>query len=372
MNFRNTIYQSTSGAIEHLESGSRVIYIGTDITAPALHPGHLITLLKLKLMQDAGHNIIIIFGGGTSLIGDPTDRNQERPLLSAEQIEQNITSIQECVRLVLGDKPKFLNNKDWLCKINFIDMLREVGRLISVNKLVKTDTFHNRLSKNQHLSFLEFAYPVCQAYDFLYLNKEYGCTVQCGGSDQWVNILAGASLKSGLFGITCSLLTDGSGKKISKSTNVNVCIHPKMTTAFDFWQFFRNLPDYTAQQINTWFALSGATDINEIKVDIANYMTTLIHGPNASANAYNQSVKIYEAGDLSSLPLFTLDVPTQLHDVIRILGLAKSGSDARQLIRQGGVLLNSQICNDECKIISISCAIQVRKKGYQITFNQKS
>jgi len=361
------IYQSTAGAAEHLQTGSRTIYFGADITAPALHPGNMIGLLVLRELQKQGHQIILLLGGGTTLIGDPTGRTEERPLLSQETIKKNIVGIEKSMRLVLGDGARVVNNEDWLCKISWMEMLREVGTKMSINKLVKTDTFQKRLDNNHHLSFLEFSYPICQAYDFLYLNTHYGCTMQCGGSDQWANILAGVGLADGLFGITVPLLTDANGNKISKSTYGDAAwINPDLTSAFDLWQWYRNLPDSAAAQLNQWFLISESTEINVIKADIANYMTAIIHGEREANLAAEKSQKIFTEGAVAEFPEVAVEDHLQLFEILATVNFAQSNSEARRLIRQGSVVVNGAICTEECMIPSKPAIIQVGKKGRKL------
>lgn len=354
------VHNCTSGALEHLESGPRTIYMGTDITAKSLHAGHLILLLMLRQMKEAGHNIIIVLGGGTSLIGDPTGRNTQRPMLNTDQIAQDIEGIKQCVHAVLGDGVRFVNNADWLAELRWIDVLRELGPKVSINKLIKTDTFAQRLAEDQGLSFLEICYPLCQAFDFVHLNREYGCTVQCGGSDQWSNILAGARLQDGLFGVTCPLLTDSKGRKISKSTMHGAWINPD-ASAFDLWQFFRNLPDETLGGM-TYLNFNRTADINTQKVQVANCMTALVHGEEAANAACKQATKIYRDGEIGALPECSV-AGGQLYSVLVASGFAKSGGEARRLVRQGAVKVDGVVATDECMVVGKDCSLLVGKRG---------
>ena len=350
------IYNRTEGLVEHLNSGSRTIYMGTDITAKSLHAGHLILLLTLKQLKAGGHNIIIVLGGGTSLIGDPTGRNEQRPMLNPDQIARDIDGIKRCVSAVLGEGVRFVNNADWLSELKWIDVLRDLGPKVSVNKLIKTDTFARRLAEDQGLSFLEICYPLCQAFDFVHLNREYGCTIQCGGSDQWANILAGVRLQGGLFGMTCPLLTDREGRKISKSTitTYNAWLNG---SAFDLWQFFRNLPDGALAGM-TYLDFDRSADINEQKIAVANCMTALVHGEAAAREACVQAAKIYAHGEIEALPV--RDVRgDQLHKALQVLGLANSGAEARRLVRQGAVKVDGVVVRDECVVVEKNCALMV-------------
>jgi tyrosyl-tRNA synthetase len=338
--------------------------MGTDITAKSLHAGHLVLLLMLKRLKDDGHRVVILLGGATSLIGDPTGRNKQRPMLSTEDIQNNIDGIKKSVRAVLGDDIFFVNNADWLSELRWIDMLRQLGPKVSINKLIKTDTFAQRLNNNENLSFLEICYPLCQAFDFVHLNREYECTVQCGGSDQWSNILAGAGLQEGLHGMTCPLLTDSKGRKISKSTTQEAWINPEISTAFELWQFFRNLPDDVILNMH-YVEFNRDAEINQQKAQVASYMTALVHGESATRKAEEQSAHIYAAGMTDALPERKVSAGV-LHKVLRELGLAQSGSAARALVRQGAVKIDGVVVNDECMCIDKECAVMTGKKGYKV------
>lgn len=303
VDWEKLIYQQTQGAVDHLKTGSRTIYMGTDITAPSLHQGHLIALLLLKALKDAGHKIIIVLGGSTSLIGDPTDKDSERPAISRAQISENIDKIRECVELILGKDVTILNNSDWLDKISWIDMIVKYGRKVSVNSLIKTETFHRRLAANKPLSFLELSYPLCQAYDFVFLKEHYDCTVQVGGSDQWSNILTGVHMGECLHAITCPLLLGSNGKKISKSEGKNEWLHPSMGSAFDLWQFFRNLDDETINSMK--YIETDTQDPNERKIQIATHMTSLVYGEQAM-EVQRQAEEIFSKGSIDHYPEFSL------------------------------------------------------------------
>lgn len=361
------VFQETNGTSTHLKTGLRTIYLGTDITAPSLHPGHLVPLLFLKKLREAGHKIIIILGGTTSLIGDPTGRDSQRLALTPADIQQNIDRIRDCISLVLGPETLILNNADWLTDIKWIDMIREIGSKISVNKLIKTDTFECRLQNNQPLSFLEICYPLCQAYDFMHLNKQYGCTIQCGASDQWANILTGTHLIDGMFGITCPLLTDHQGRKISKTTHQTVWLHPSLNTAFELWQFFKNLPDHSAQQLLAMLPELSNEDINTSKTSLAEYLTALVHGNQEARKASQQAQAIFVTGNLDALPILTLPNNSYLlHELVSATKIAETKSKARQLIRQNAVKIDNQQVVNEATTINLPCTITIGKKGYRL------
>jgi tyrosyl-tRNA synthetase len=360
------LFQETQGASAHLLSEPRTIYMGTDITAPSLHPGHLVPLLMLKAMQDAGHRIIVLLGGATSLIGDPTDRNSQRPLLTSADVSKNINTIKECVNMILGTQVLIVNNADWLSQIRWIDMIRQIGTKISVNKLIKTDTFAKRLESNLPLSFIEICYPLCQAYDFYHLHKEYGCTVQCGASDQWANILAGTNLVGGAFGITCPLLTDSNNRKLSKSTHNTAWLHPSLTTPLELWQYFKNLADHAAIQLIAMLDIQTTPNINDTKSALAEHLTGLIHGTTKAKQATAKANAMF-AGDSDAFPVRILHKPSyRLYELVHQAGIVTTNTQGRQLVRQHAVKINNNTISDECAVITLPCTIVVNKHRYRL------
>ena len=348
-------------------------YIGFDATAKSLHVGSLIQIMMLRWLQKCGGKPIVLMGGGTTKIGDPSFRADERPLLTDAQIDENIAGIKRAFSpyVAFGDGPNdaiMVNNAEWLDSLNYIGFLRDIGRHFSVNRMLSFESVKSRLDREQSLSFLEFNYMILQAYDFLELNRRYGCLVQMGGSDQWGNIVNGVDLTRRVidhevFGLTSPLLTTSDGKKMGKSQSGAVWLNGDMFSPYEFWQFWRNTTDadvgrflklYTElplEECNRLGALRGA-EINAAKAILANEVTTLLHGPEAAATAEATAREVFERGGIGE------DLPTvvvgaeELSEGLGIVqlfvraGLAASGKDAKRLIAEGGARVNDDIVTD--------------------------
>eukprot|EP00913_Durusdinium_trenchii_P008277 g7774.t1 len=304
-------------------------YIGFDPTAPSLHAGGLIQIMMLHWMQQTGHRPISLMGGGTGMVGDPSFKDDARQLMTIDTIESNIASIKRVFAnyLSYGEGAKdamMINNGDWLRDINYLEFLRDVGRHFSVNRMLSFDSVKTRLDREQSLSFLEFNYMILQAYDFVELNKRYGCRLQMGGSDQWGNIVNGIDLghRMGtpqLYALTSPLLTTASGAKMGKSLNGAVWLNPDMLSAYDFWQYWRNTEDadvsrflklYTTLPMDEIARLSalGGAEINEVKKILATEVTAMLHGRQNAEQAAETARKTFEEGALAdNLP--SIDVP---------------------------------------------------------------
>ncbi len=342
-------------------------YIGFDATAKSLHVGSLIQIMTLRWLQKTGHKPITLMGGGTTKVGDPSFRADERPLLTPAQIDDNIGGIKQVFAKYLeyGDGPSdalMINNAEWLDGLNYLDFLRDIGRHFSVNRMLAFESVKSRLDREQSLSFLEFNYMILQAYDFLELNRRYGCRVQFGGSDQWGNIVNGIDLTRRvldhqIFGMTTPLLTTSDGKKMGKSADGAVWLNADMRSPYEFWQFWRNTTDadvgrflklYTelpVDECDRLGALEGA-EINAAKIRLANEVTTLCHGAAAAAAAESTSHDVFEKGgvgdDLPTLSLSASDIGDGISIVQLIVksGLAKSGKEAKRLISENGARLD--------------------------------
>jgi tyrosyl-tRNA synthetase len=342
-------------------------YIGFDATAKSLHVGSLIQIMTLRWLQKTGHKPITLMGGGTTKVGDPSFRADERPLLTSEQIDDNIGGIKQVFAKYLdyGDGPSdalMINNAEWLDGLNYLDFLRDIGRHFSVNRMLAFESVKSRLDREQSLSFLEFNYMILQAYDFLELNRRYGCLIQFGGSDQWGNIVNGIDLtrrvlENQIFGLTTPLLTTSDGKKMGKSADGAVWLNADMRSPYEFWQFWRNTTDadvgrflklYTelpVDECDRLGALEGS-EINAAKIQLANEVTTLCHGAEAAATAETTSRDVFEKGgvgdDLPTLSLTTSDIGDGISIVQLIVksGLAKSGKEAKRLISENGARLD--------------------------------
>jgi tyrosyl-tRNA synthetase len=348
-------------------------YIGFDATAKSLHVGSLIQIMMLRWLQKCGGKPIVLMGGGTTKIGDPSFRADERPLLTDDQINDNIAGIKRAFSpyVTFGDGPNdavMVNNAEWLDQLNYIGFLRDIGRHFSVNRMLSFESVKSRLDREQSLSFLEFNYMILQAYDFLELNRRYGCLVQMGGSDQWGNIVNGVDLtrrviEHEVYGLTSPLLTTSDGKKMGKSANGAVWLNGEMLSPYEFWQFWRNTTDadvgrflklYTelpVAECDRLGALAGS-EINLAKVVLANAVTTLLHGAEAAAAAEATAREVFEKGGIGDdLPTVALSI-AEVADGVGIVqlfvraGLAASGKDAKRLITEGGAKVNDEIVTD--------------------------
>ena len=355
------------GLDEALSQGVVPAYIGYDATAQSLHVGHLLNIMMLRWLQKTGHKPITLMGGGTTKVGDPSFRSDERPLLGPEQIDANIKGMQQVFDryLAYGNAPTdaiMLNNAEWLDGLNYLEFLRDIGRHFSVNRMLAFESVKSRLDREQSLSFLEFNYMILQAYDFLELNRRYGCLLQMGGSDQWGNIVNGIDLTrrvldQEIYGLTSPLLTTSDGRKMGKSAGGAVWRNADMLSPYEFWQFWRNTTDadtgrflklYTelpTDECDRLGSLAGS-EINEAKIILANEVTTLLHGAEAAATAEATAREVFEQGgvgdDLPTLELSSGDIADGISivQVIVRAGLAKSGKEAKRLIAENGARMN--------------------------------
>ena len=358
-------------------------YIGFDATASSLHAGSLIQIMMLHWMQQTGHKPIALMGGGTSMIGDPSFKDEARKLLTAEAIEDNLKGIRQCFAnyLSFGDGANdamMINNADWLMGLNYVDFLRDVGRHFSVNRMLSFDSVKLRLDREQSLSFLEFNYMILQAYDFVELNRRHDCRAQMGGSDQWGNIVNGIDLghKLGtpqLYALTSPLLTTSSGAKMGKTATGAVWLNAEMLSVYDFWQYWRNTEDadverflklYTTlamDEIAKLAALDGS-EINEAKKVLATEVTAMLHGRSAAEEAAETARKTFEEGIAAEtlpsvgVPSGELDAGVGLLTLMVQAGFAKSNGEARRHIQGGAVRINDQTVNDEKAVISSGMA----------------
>ncbi len=361
------------GLDEALQKGGAPGYIGFDATAKSLHVGSLIQIMMLRWLQKTGNKPIVLMGGGTTKVGDPSFRADERPLLGPDQIDDNISGIKRAFSSYVnfGDGPTdalMLNNAEWLDGLNYLDFLRDIGRHFSVNRMLSFESVKSRLDREQSLSFLEFNYMILQAYDFLELHRRYGCILQMGGSDQWGNIVNGIDLTrrvidGHIFGLTSPLLTTSDGKKMGKSHNGAVWLNGDMVSPYEFWQFWRNTTDadvgrflklYTELPIDECDrlgALQGA-EINDAKIILANEVTTLLHGKDAAHAAEATAREVFERGgvgdDLPQLVLSTAELADGI-SVVQLFvraGLVKSGKEAKRLIAEDGARMDDAPVTD--------------------------
>ena len=361
------------GLDEALCKGGMPAYIGFDATASSLHVGSLIQIMMLRWLQKTGSRPITLMGGGTTKVGDPSFRADERPLLTPDMIDQNIAGIKKVFSAYLdyNDMPNgamMINNAEWLDELNYLEFLRDIGRHFSVNRMLSFESVKSRLDREQSLSFLEFNYMILQAYDFLELHNRYGCMLQMGGSDQMGNIINGMELtrrvaEDRVFGLTSPLLTTSDGKKMGKSQNGAVWLNADMLSPYEFWQFWRNTTDadvvrflklYTelpVAECDHLGALAGS-EINDAKVILANEVTALLHGAEAAKAAEATAREVFEKGGVGDdLPTLTLS-NDEIGDGVSIVqlivksGLVTSGKEAKRLIAENGAKLNDEPLTD--------------------------
>ncbi len=358
---------------DSLMAGPVTAYIGYDATAKSLHVGHLLNIMMLRWLQKTGHRPITLMGGGTTKVGDPSFRSDERPLLDEAQIGENIDGMQQVFQRYLSYDDStgamMLNNAEWLDQLKYIEFLRDIGRYFSVNRMLSFESVKSRLDREQSLSFLEFNYMILQAYDFLELNRRYGCTLQMGGSDQWGNIVNGIDLTrrvagTEVFGLTSPLLTTADGRKMGKSAGGAIWLNADMLSPYEFWQFWRNTMDadvgrflkyYTELPVDECDRLGTlqGSEINEAKVILANAVTTLLHGADAAQAAEATAREVFEKGgtgdDLPTLELSAADLVDGGVSVVQLIvktGLAKSGKEAKRLISENGARIDDAPLTD--------------------------
>jgi tyrosyl-tRNA synthetase len=364
---RGYIHQITDGAAldARCQSGVVCAYIGFDATADSLHIGSLVQIMLLRRLQQAGHRPIVLMGGGTTKVGDPSGRDETRQLLTEQQINSNIEGLRATFAnfLTFDDSATgaiMANNDDWLAHLQYIEFLRDVGRHFTVNRMLTMDSVKMRLEREQPLTFLEFNYMIMQGYDFVELFKRHGCALQMGGSDQWGNIVQGVELgrrmcDAHLFGLTSPLITTSSGAKMGKTASGAVWLNPQRLSPYDYWQYWRNTEDADVGRFLRMFTelplaeiarleqLKDA-EINVAKEFLATEATRLCHGETAARESAATAAHAFAGSAAEGLPTFTLKSgePVLVIDVAVALGMASSKSEARRLVEQGGVRLNDQ------------------------------
>ena len=363
----------------YCSKGVPTAYTGYDATGDSLHVGHLVSIMMLRRLQQAGGKPVILIGGGTTKIGDPTDKEKSRPILTEEQIAANAEGIKKAFQAYIrfGDGPNdaiLVNNADWLDGIGYISFLREIGKHFTINTMVKQDTVARRLKNEQPYTFLEFNYTLLQAYDFLELSRRHGCRLQMGGSDQWGNIVAGTDLIHKVegeqgYGITCPLITTASGGKMGKTVDGAVWLNADKRTPYEFWQFWRNTEDADVGRFLKLFtdlpmdeiarleALEGA-DINLAKVALADAATSLLHGEQAALEAKSSAAAVFESG-VSGDALPTSDIPRSDIEAGCLVaagfvssGLCKSNGEARRHFVANAAKLNGETVSDANAVLS--------------------
>ena len=379
---RGYIHQSSdfAGLDALATKGDVICYVGYDCTAPSLHIGHLLSIMMLHWLQKSGGGKpITLMGGGTTRVGDPSGRDETRKILSLEDIEANKNAIKGVFSKFLtfgGGKTDAVmaDNAEWLTKLNYIEMLRDIGRHFSVNRMLSMDSVKLRLDRDQELSFIEFNYMILQAYDFVELARRYDCNLQMGGSDQWGNIVTGIDLgrRMGthqLYALTCPLLTTASGAKMGKTAAGAVWLNADMLSAYDYWQFWRNTEDADVERFLKLFttlpldevrrlAALGGAEINEAKKVLATEATALIHGREAAGTAAETARQTFEQGQVAAdlptvvVPAAELDAGIGVLALFVRAGLVASNGEARRQVQGGGLRLNDEVVGDPQMTVS--------------------
>jgi len=377
---RGYFYQCTSEdeLSNLLDKKSINAYIGFDSTASSLHVGSLLQIMCLRLLQKHGHRPIVLLGGGTTRIGDPSGKEETRKILSEKQIEKNIKNIEKIFKIFLKTnnsklKPIFVNNYKWLGKLNYIKFLREIGKHFTINKMLNFDSVRLRLEREQSLSYMEFNYMILQAYDFLELSKNKNCLMQIGGSDQWGNIVNGVDLikrhsNKQVFGLTTPLITLASGTKMGKTEKGAVWLDKKLLSPYDYWQFWRNTDDrdvikflqmFTDEKLEKIEEIKN-NDINKLKVLLANEATSMLHGKIAAQKAERTAKDTFEkksAGE--DLPLVKIKKDElkngiNILDLVVISKLLASKSEVRRMIKNKGIKINNETVEDDKLTIKLN------------------
>ena len=396
---RGYFYQCTNenGLSDILNNQSINAYIGFDSTAPSLHVGSLMQIMCLRLLQKHGHRPIVLLGGGTTRIGDPSGKEETRKILSEKQIENNIKNIQKVFKVFLKTnnpklKPIFVNNFNWLGKLNYISFLREIGKHFTINKMLSFESVKLRLEREQSLSYMEFNYMILQAYDFLELNKKKNCILQIGGSDQWGNIVNGVDLikrylNKQVYGLTTPLITLASGAKMGKTEKGAVWLDKKLLSPYDYFQFWRNTDDRDVVKFLKMFTDMDIyeiekiknKDINELKMILANHATELLHGKKETLKAYNTTISIFVKKKISSeteLPVYNikkneLDNGYDLINLVVTAKLLNSKSEVRRSIKDKGIKIDDVPVKESDYKISIN-DFKNSKKIFKLSHGKKN
>ncbi len=355
-------------------------YIGFDCTAGSLHVGSLLQIMVLKLMQKHGHQPIVLLGGGTTLIGDPSGKDATRKILEKKEIKKNIKNIKKVFNKILDTsnkktKPIYVDNYDWLAKLNYIEFLRNVGSHFTINKMLTFDSVKLRLEREQSLSYMEFNYMILQAYDFYQLFKNKKCILQIGGSDQWGNIVNGVELirrmlQKESFGLTTPLITLASGAKMGKTEKGAVWLNEELFSSYDYWQFWRNTDDRDVEKFLNYFTdieiekikkiINAEKDINKLKIFLANQATKLLHGNTASKRAEQTAKETFSAGGYGkNLPEIkikknVLDKGINILDLLSQKIIFSSKSEARRAIKSNAIKLNNKVLTEENKLVTLN------------------
>mgnify|MGYP001246764900 CR=1 FL=1 len=375
---RGFFYQCTDN-----ESLSKILdnqkiraYIGFDCTAESLHVGSLLQIMCLRLLQKFGHQPIVLLGGGTTRIGDPSGKDKTRQMLDEEKIEKNIKNIEKILKIYLSSKSKetspiFVNNYDWLKNLNYISFLRDIGKHFTINKMLSFDSVKLRLEREQSLSYMEFNYMILQAYDFLELNNKHGCLLQIGGSDQWGNIVNGVELvkrhsSKEVFGLTTPLITLASGAKMGKTESGAIWLDKNLLSPYEYWQFWRNVDDKDLNKFLKIFTEIPIDEIkkrendniNDLKIILANHATSMLHGEDESKKCFEQAKKIFNDNSSDEgLPILKVEKKQienkNISDLILQSKLESSKSEIKRLIKNNGIKINNSKIEEDVPVAKI-------------------
>jgi tyrosyl-tRNA synthetase len=381
---RGFIHQVTDAAALDAAAAKGVVtaYVGYDCTAPSLHIGNLVSIMMLRHLQQTGHRPIVLMGGGTTKVGDPSGKDEGRQLLDEARIAENMASIKRVFERFLrfDDSPTgaiMANNDEWLSGLMYIPFLRDIGRHFSINRMLTFDSVKLRLDREQPLSFLEFNYMILQAYDFLELSRRVGCSLQMGGSDQWGNIVNGTDLIRRVdggeaFGLTTPLITRADGAKMGKTAAGAVWLNEDALPAFDYWQFWRNTHDADVAKFLKLFTdlplaeieAAVAGDINQAKVLLATEATALCRGRAAAEAAAATAAATFAGGSGEGLPSLAVSAPVSIVDALVGLGFAASRGEARRLVQQGGARIDGEAAGDEAVLVGPGAKVSAGKKRH--------
>ena len=390
---RGYFYQCTdNNTLNKVLSNQKIrAYIGFDCTAESLHVGSLLQIMCLRLLQKFGHQPIVLLGGGTTRIGDPSGKDKTRKILDEKTIEKNIKNIEKILKLFLSTdnketSPIFVNNYDWLKNLNYISFLRDIGKHFTINKMLSFDSVKLRLEREQSLSYMEFNYMILQAYDFLELNKKHNCLLQIGGSDQWGNIVNGVELikrysSKEVFGLTTPLITLASGAKMGKTESGAIWLDKNLLSSYDYWQFWRNADDKDLIRFLKIFTEISIEEIekrkndnvNDLKILLANEATAMLHGEDESKKCFDQAKKIFtENSSDEGLPVFKIKkeeiMNKNLSDLIIFIKLENSKSEIKRLIKNNGIKINNLKIDEDLIISKISLD---KKKFFKLSIGKK-
>ncbi len=386
---RGYIHQATDAAGLDALANREIVtgYIGFDATAPSLHVGSLVQIMMLRRMQQAGHRPIVLMGGGTTKVGDPSGKDESRKLLTDADIQANIASIRRVFERFLdfGDGPTgalLLDNADWLDALDYVPFLRDIGPHFTINRMLTFDSVKLRLDREQPLTFLEFNYMILQAYDFLELSRRAGCRLQLGGSDQWGNIVNGIDLArrvdgAELFGVTTPLVTTADGAKMGKTASGAVWLNADQLSPYDYWQFWRNtsdadvvkflrlFTDLPLQRIDELAKLEGQS-INEAKIELANAATAMLHGVEAAASAAATARDAFAGGGGEDLPSFAVGDGVTISAVLVGLGFVASNGEAKRKIAEGAVKVDGEAVSDPQAVVVAPARVSLGKKKHGV------